>query len=136
MEYQLYVGSWKVTERNSNGVFKLSRRGNVPVGLPEYIPMTYVTTNEAEYLTIMQALMKFLAQGRKQVTVFSSNRLIVNQIQGRWETKSCNLVNYRRECAKLLKEAEGEIKWMPFGRLIQYCPVKSSFQSTRNWKDA
>lgn len=54
----------------------------------------FATNNEAEYLSLMDALDEALKMGVEVITVYSDSELLVNQILGNYKTRKKRLKNY------------------------------------------
>jgi len=71
------------------------------------------TSNEAEYSSIEKGLEAALDQGYDSIIVLNDNKMVVNQINGDWNTKSKNLKGYKKRVRSLLENFNSwEVSWV------------------------
>jgi ribonuclease HI len=72
------------------------------------------TNNEAEYASIIEGLKVALEMGYTEIKVLNDNKMVVNQINGKWQTHSKTLRPFLEKTAGLLQQFESwEVKWVP-----------------------
>jgi ribonuclease HI len=77
----------------------------------------WLTNNEAEYLTLIEALTRLLqivgdARPETKVSIFGDSQLVINQVNGLWKIKKPELRELRQRVIDLLHEFGGyEVKW-------------------------
>jgi len=77
------------------------------------------TSNEAEYLAVINALHKLRRPGTEQwneILLFSDSQLIINQINGEWDVRGKKLLSLWNDVQRLLKSLPPVI--------FQWCPRK------------
>jgi ribonuclease HI len=62
------------------------------------------TSNEAEYIGLLEGIRKAQALGLMHVKIFGDSQLIVNQVLGIFKCKKPKLLKYRNEIQTLLKK--------------------------------
>jgi ribonuclease HI len=72
-----------------------------------------MTSNQAEYEAILQALIWAQRHGFAPVVLYADSRLAVEQIRGTWQAKAPHLVPLVREARRRLKSVDGRIEWVP-----------------------
>jgi ribonuclease HI len=77
----------------------------------------WVTNNEAEYRTLVEALNRLqtiVGDRRKEtrLTIYGDSQLVVNQVNGLWKIKKAELFALRNQVVDLLNQfGRAEIKW-------------------------
>jgi ribonuclease HI len=72
------------------------------------------TNNIAEYLALIEALKIARKMGAKAVEVYGDSTIVVEQVNGRWRTKSEKLKELKREVLELLgKFKRWKVEWIP-----------------------
>jgi len=72
------------------------------------------THNFAEYQALMLGLRLALKHGAERVEVKGDSKLVVNQVNGDWKTRSPSLQPLRSEATKLLEQFESwSVEWIP-----------------------
>ncbi len=79
---------------------------------PHHLELDGATNNEAEYLSLINAL-EYCKANKIQPSVKQDSQLVVNQVQGRWKVKTQSLRLFVDEAKALLKETGGTIEWVP-----------------------
>lgn len=95
-------GGWGVWLEGPGGK-RLQASGRLP----------YTTNNQAEYRALLEAIRLAKDQGATRLVVQTDSKLLVHQIQGKWEAKDPKL---RRLLEEVRREAEGlplEMRWVP-----------------------
>jgi probable phosphoglycerate mutase len=108
------------------GSFQLRALGQPPV-LHRLDYGDGVTSNEAEYRTLLaaveQALVEAQAAGRDprvlRFLAYGDSQLVVNQVAGRWGVKAANLRPLRDRARELLSAfGTAEVRWHPRARSV------------------
>ena len=107
------AGTWDNGTKRQRSVFAVwdSRSGGIVVH--EDLPGT--TNNEAEYAGIISALELARNDGLHGVLIRSDSQLCVKQIKGEYQVKEERLRPLRDRSARLLRELQGRIEWVPRG---------------------
>jgi ribonuclease HI len=77
----------------------------------------WITNNEAEYLTLIEALAALLqivgdAKTQTSVTIFGDSQLVINQVNGLWKIKKPELRELRARAIELLRQfGDYEVNW-------------------------
>ena len=108
------------------GSFQLRALGNAPV-IHRLDYGDGVTSNEAEYRTLLAALETALGEARAagrdpsalRFLAYGDSQLVVNQVAGRWGVKAANLRPLRDRARELLGAfGSGELRWHPRARSV------------------
>ena len=75
-----------------------------------YIGIT--TNNVAEYTGLLKALEYCKLHEIRNVDIYGDSLLVVNQMNGKWKTKSENLALYHQLCKKLMHTLDCRIHWI------------------------
>jgi ribonuclease HI len=108
------AGTWHNGTGRQHSVFAVWDGRTRSIVIEEDLPGT--TNNEAEYAAIIAALELARQQNLRGVLIRSDSQLCVNQITGRWQVKEPRLRPLRERAAKLLREVQGRIEWVPRGQ--------------------
>jgi ribonuclease HI len=108
------AGTWHNGTGRQHSVFAVWDGRTRSIVIEEELPGS--TNNEAEYAAIIAALELSRAQGLTGVLIRSDSQLCVNQITGLWQVKEPRLRPLRERAAKLLREVQGRIEWVPRGQ--------------------
>ncbi len=108
------AGTWHNGTGRQHSVFAVWDGRTRAIVIEEELPGS--TNNEAEYAAIIAALELARAQGLTGVIIRSDSQLCVNQINGRWQVREARLRPLRERAAKLLREVQGRIEWVPRGQ--------------------
>jgi ribonuclease HI len=77
----------------------------------------WITNNEAEYLTLIEALRRLLElvgdfRLQTSVSVFGDSQLVINQVNGLWKIKKPELREMRARVIELLRQfGDYEVNW-------------------------
>lgn len=85
-------------------------------------PFTIKTNNEAEYLTLWLALKEYLLrfQSDSNLEIFSDSKLVVEQINGRWQVKHPNIKTIHSKIMALLRQIpHWQISWNSRDRNVE-----------------
>jgi ribonuclease HI len=98
-----FYGSYCYEYDYGNGnVFEIERR----IPFPDLH-----TTNEAEYQILITLLERLYELKPKQdILINSDSMLVVQQVNGRWQTNSGNLIPFMIQARRLIKSIEKEYK--------------------------
>lgn len=83
-----------------------------------------LTNNQAEYMTLIEALKWLLAhlgddRGKATVTIHGDSKLVVNQINGTWKVKNVRMIPLVDEAKKLFKQfGKCTIAWHPRAKSV------------------
>ncbi len=108
------AGTWHNGTGRQHSIFAVWDGRTRSVVIEEELPGS--TNNEAEYAAIIAALELARAQGLTGVLIRSDSQLCVNQINGLWQVREERLRPLRERAAKLLREVQGRIEWVPRGQ--------------------
>lgn len=61
----------------------------------------YPTNNEAEYQSLLTAITLAIESDCKKITVFMDSKLVVNQVNDKWNINHAHLLNYKNKIDKL-----------------------------------
>jgi len=75
-----------------------------------YIGVT--TNNVAEYTALLKSLEYCKLNDIKDANIFGDSLLVVNQMNGKWKTKSENLARFQKLCKSLADELRANIYWV------------------------
>ena len=112
--YKLYVdGAAKGNPGDAGiGAILLDNEGNTVFSVGRYIGKA--TNNQAEYRGLILGLEKTLANGAKDVVVFTDSELMVRQITGQYRVKDAILKrNHARVCKLLESFRSFQIQYIP-----------------------
>lgn len=70
------------------------------------------TNNQAEYLTLIDALQFAKDMKLQNPVIYSDSQLIVNQVNGEWRVKNVDLIPLRDKAYGLLQEVNGSLRWV------------------------
>lgn len=76
------------------------------------VKLWHGTNNQAEYLTLIEALRYAGEMKLQNVVIYSDSQLIVNQVNGEWRVKDANLQPLRNHAAQLLKAVNDSLRWV------------------------
>lgn len=108
------AGTWQNGTGRQHSVFAVWDGRTRSIIIEEELPSS--TNNEAEYAAIIAALELARAQGLTGVLIRSDSQLCVNQINGLWQVREARLRPLRERAARLLREVQGRIEWVPRGQ--------------------
>lgn len=77
------------------------------------------TNNEAEYLTLVQALLYCRAHGIQAPQVYSDSQLVVNQVAGGWKVKKAELKPLCDQVRQLWRELRAGLAWVPRETIVE-----------------
>jgi len=107
------------------GSFEIMSAGEVYHGPQRHEYGDRITNNQAEYMTLIEAL-KWLANDlgdqRKQasVRIHGDSRLVVNQVNGTWKVKHANMIPLVDQARRLFKEfGRCTIEWHPRAKSVE-----------------
>lgn len=72
-----------------------------------------VTSNEAEYQALIEALTWAVDQDLMPVIVYTDSRLVVNQIRGSWKCKATHLWPLLKQAWRLAEDVRAYVVWLP-----------------------
>jgi ribonuclease HI len=74
------------------------------------------TNNDAEYMGLIVGLKYAISLGVDEIDITSDSKLVVEQVNGRWEVKTEAMRPYRKEARKLLDQhftGGWSLEWVP-----------------------
>lgn len=72
-------------------------------------PMDMATNNSAEYEAVVQGLAFALAEGVRDLDVYSDSELIVKQVRGEYKVRHADLIPLHQEVKKILTDFPGKV---------------------------
>jgi ribonuclease HI len=122
----IFDGGSRNNPGHGYGSFELQSLGSPPV-VHRLDFGQGVTSNEAEYRTLLAALETALAEAQAaqrdprtlRFLAYGDSQLVVNQVAGRWGVKAANLLPLRDRARALLAAfGSSEVRWHPRARSV------------------
>lgn len=119
----LFDGGSKGNPGQGYGSYRISRP-DMPRHLCETITfdMGPLTNNEAEYLTLIQALHRIPEKKRRsmRLTLIGDSQTVLKQISGEFGCHATNLQHLNRAAKRLLEDFDSyHVSWIPRGQVVE-----------------
>lgn len=92
------------------GSYKIGAR---PIRRIDYTQSEARTNNEAEYMTLINALEEMTAYGFRELPIKMDSQLVVEQVNGNWKVKTDTLRDLRDTAREKLKFINATLTWIP-----------------------
>ena len=74
-------------------------------------PIGHATNNVAEYTALIELLKDAIRLKVQNLKIFGDAQLVINQVNGIWQTKQPHLAPLTEQAASLLKQADASLYW-------------------------
>lgn len=99
---------------SGNGSATASTYGSFKInGQVHRLPSAGTTNNEAEYLTLIEALQYCREHMLQAPQIYMDSQLVVNQVAGGWKPKAENLKPLCERARGLWRELHAGLAWVP-----------------------
>lgn len=104
---------------NGNGTIGATTYGSFSVnGTVHRVVLEGRTNNEAEYMTLIEALQYCDDHNIHAPEIFMDSQLVVSQVAGTWKVRAANLRSLQDKAKQLYGKVYARLSWVPRDQIV------------------